>query len=74
MDLELIFVLGCVLTAFSIPAIVSAFSDGRTPRYLVVIILIGVVMIGYAVNGRPGSFTFDTLPDVFAKVIGRYIG
>jgi len=53
---------------------VSAFSDGRTPRYSAVIILIGVVMIGYAVNGRPGSFTFDTLPDVFAKVIGRYIG
>lgn len=74
MDLELIFVLGCVVTAFAIPAIVSAFSDGRTPRYPALIILIGVVMISYEVNGRPGAFNFDTLPDVFAKVIGRYIG
>ena len=69
MDLELIFVLGCVVTALSISAILSAFSDGRTPRYPAVIIL-----ISYAVNGRPGAFNFDTSPDVFAKVIGRYIG
>lgn len=74
MDLELIFVIGCIITAFSIPAIVSAFSDDRTPRYPAMIILIGVVMILYAVNARPGAFTFDTVPDVFAKVIGRYIG
>ena len=67
MDLELIFVLGCVLTAFSIPAIVSAFSDGRTPRYLVVIILIGVVMIGYAVNGRPGFVYFRHLARCICK-------
>lgn len=74
MDLELIFVLGCIVTALSVPAIVSAFSDERTPRYPALIILIGVVMMTYAINGRPGAFNFDTLPDVFAKVIGRYIG
>lgn len=74
MDLDLTFVLGCIVTAFSIPAIVSAFSDSRTPRYPALIILIGVVMISYSVNERPGAYSFDTLPDVFARVIGRYIG
>lgn len=74
MDLDLIFVVGCIVTAFSIPAIVSAFSDSRTPRYPALIILIGVLMIGYASNERPGAYTFDTLPDVFGKVIGRYLG
>ncbi len=73
MDLDVIFVLGCVVAAFSIPAIVSAFSDGRTPRYPALIILIGVIMIGYAVSERPGAYTFETLPDTFAKVIGRYL-
>jgi len=38
------------------------------------IILIGVVMIGYAVNQRPGAYTFETIPNVFAKVIGHYVG
>ncbi|MFT5632224.1 MAG: putative membrane protein [Gammaproteobacteria bacterium] len=74
MDLDLIFVLGCIITVFAIPAIVSAFSDNRTPRYPALIILIGVVMVGYAINGRPGAFTFETLPDVFMRVVGRYIG
>ena len=73
MDLDLIFILGCIVTAFSIPAIVSAFSDNRTPRYPALIILIGVVMVGYAINERPGAFTFETLPDVFMRVIGRYL-
>ncbi len=74
MDLDLIFVLGCIITVFAVPAIVSAFSDNRTPRYPALIILIGVVMVGYAINGRPGAFTFETLPDVFMRVVGRYIG
>ena len=52
----------------------SAFSDNRTPRYPALIILIGVVMVGYAISERPGAFTFEALPDVFMRVIGRYIG
>ncbi len=74
MDFDLIFVLGCIITVFSIPAIVSAFSDSRTPRYPALIILIGIVMVGYAINERPNAYTFETIPDVFAKVVGRYIG
>lgn len=74
MDFDLIFVLGCIVTVFAIPAIVSAFSDGRTPRYPALIILIGIVMVGYSVNERPNAYTIETIPDVFAKVVGRYIG
>jgi len=74
MDLDLVFVLGCVIALFSIPAIISAFSDSRTPRYPMLIIVIGAVMITYAVNERPGAYSFETLPDVVMRVIGRYIG
>lgn len=74
MDIELIFVLGCIVSAFSIPAIVSAFSDGRSPRYPALIILIGGLMIGYAVNERPGAFSAESVPDVFARVVMHYIG
>ena len=74
MDYDLIFVLGCVITAFSVPAMVSAYSDGRSPRYPAMIILIGIVMIGYVINERPSNYTIQTIPDVFVSVIGRYIG
>ena len=74
MDLDLVLVLGCVISLLAIPAIISAFSDNRTPRYPALIILIGVVLVGYAVNGKTGAYNFDTLPDVFLRVVGRYIG
>jgi hypothetical protein len=74
MNPDLLFVIGVIVTAFSIPAMVSAFSDNRTPRYPALIILIGVVMIGYAMNERPSAYTFETLPDVFLRVISRYLG
>lgn len=74
MNPDLMFVLGCVITAFSIPAIISAFSDSRTPRYPALIILIGVVMVGYAISERPGAYTFETVPDVFMRVVGLFMG
>lgn len=74
MDLDLVFIVGCIIAVFAIPAIVSAFSDSRTPRYPILIILIGALMILYASNERPGAYNFETLPDVFMRVIGRYIG
>lgn len=72
MDTDTIFVLGAVIAVFTIPAVISAFLDGRTPRVPAVIVLIGAVMIGYAINKRPGAYNFDTLPDVFMRVVGQF--
>ena len=73
MDLDLMFVLGFVLAVLAIPAAVSALLDGRAPRTPAYLIIIGGLMIGYAVNQRPTSYGFDTLPDVFVRVVGRYL-
>lgn len=70
MDNDVFFVVGCIVTVFSIPAIISAFSDGRAPRAPAFVVLIGGLMIGYAMNQRPGAYSFETLPDVFVRVIG----
>jgi len=74
MDSDLVFVVGCIVSVLSIPAFVSAFSDGRTPRYPALMIAIGVAMIFYATQQRPGAYTFDTVVDVFMRVVGRLIG
>jgi len=70
---DLIFVLGCVLAVLSIPAIVSAFADGRRPRVAALTILIGGGMIIYAMTERPGAYTLETLPDIFAQVVSQVI-
>ena len=71
MDLDTIFVVGTVITLLAVPAIVSAYVDGRTPRAPAVIIVIGGAMVGYAMSQRPGSYNFETLPDVFVRVVAQ---
>lgn len=68
MDTDLIFVVGFFVIVLSIPAIVSAFLDGRAPRAPALIILIGALMIGYAVRERPMAYSLETVPDVILRV------
>lgn len=72
MDPDLLFVLGLVLGVFTIPAIVSAIIDGRAPRTPAMLVIIGGLMIGYAVQQRPNAYGFDTIPETFVKVVARY--
>ena len=71
MNTDMIFVVGFIIVVLSIPAIVSAFSDSRTPRVPAIVVLIGGLMIGYAINERPGAYSFETIPEVFVRVIGK---
>ncbi|UWQ99725.1 hypothetical protein K3729_02700 [Rhodobacteraceae bacterium S2214] len=73
MDSDVLCVVGFIIAVLSIPAIVSAFSDNRSPRVPAIVVLIGALMIGYAINERPGAYNFDTLPDVFVRVIGKVL-
>jgi len=73
MDTDLIFILGLVLAALSVPATMSSISDGRAPRAPILIILIAGAMILYAVYSHPGGYALADIPDVFFGVIGRYL-
>ncbi|WP_420862303.1 hypothetical protein [Algirhabdus cladophorae] len=73
MDPDLIFVIGLVLVAFSIPSMLSAYSEGRAPRVSSMVIVLAGVMIVYAYNTKPGGYDFATIPDTFMGVVARYI-
>ena len=73
MDSDLFFVVGVVIAVFSIPSIVSALTDGRAPRTPALLIIIGGLMIGYAMQQRPGVYGLETLPDTFVRVVARYL-
>ena len=71
MDPDVLFVLGCIIGVLAIPAVISAFADGRAPRAPALIILLAGGMVAYAVIERPGNYSFEQMPDVFARVISK---
>ena len=73
MSTDLIFVLGAAIGVLAIPAIVSAFADGRTPRAAALVVLIAALMMGYAMKERPGAYSFATFPDVLTRVVASVL-
>ncbi len=73
MDVDLFYVIGLVISVFSIPPIIGALSEGRAPRVAAIMVLIGGGLIAIAVNERPGAYTLKNTPDVFVRVVGRFI-
>jgi hypothetical protein len=55
MTTDLALVLGIVIAAFSIPSILSAFSDRRAPRASAITILIAGALVLYAIQTKPGG-------------------
>ncbi len=73
MDPDLFFVIGIIVAGLAAPSIVSAFTEGRGPRMAVALLVIGGGMVAYAINARPNAYGFDTIPDVFVRVIAQYL-
>lgn len=73
MDWDLALVVGIVLVAFTFPAVISAFSEGRAPRSAAILVMIGGGLIALALYSQPGGYTFASIPDVFVRVVGRYL-
>jgi len=73
LDPDLFFVIGIVLIAFAIPAIISAFSESRAPRAAAILVMVGGGLLALAIYDKPGFYSFERIPDVFVKVVGQYI-
>ena len=73
MTTDQMFVLGAVLLILAIPAILSAFADGRPPRAAAIVLLVGGVMVVMALNKMPGGLTIAEVPNIFLRVIAQII-
>ena len=73
MDSDLTFVIGALMLALSIPSILSAYADSRPPRAAVIILLIGGTLVVVALGQKPGGIALADIPDIFFRVIGRYV-
>ena len=73
MDTDLILVIGMVLCALSIPSLLSAYVEGRAPRAGSIMVFVGGVLVVIALTQQARGYSFGELPDVFFRVIGRYL-
>jgi hypothetical protein len=73
LDSDLFLVIGLVIAVLTIPSMLTAFTEGRTPRAAAILILIAGVLIVVALNRHPGGYSFSDIPDAFVRVFDRYI-
>ena len=66
-------VVGMVLAVLSIPAIVSAISDGRSPRVAAVVGMLGLGGIVFALQTNPLGYTWGDLPRVVYQELARVL-
>ncbi|MFN4153974.1 MAG: hypothetical protein ACK4HF_04930 [Paracoccaceae bacterium] len=73
MDSDLMFVMGAVLLALSVPSIFSALADSRPPRAAAIIVLVGGTLVIIALSQKPGGVALADIPTIFFRVIGRFV-
>jgi hypothetical protein len=73
LDTDLALVVGIVIAALAVPSILSAITDKRAPRASAITVLIAGGLIVFAVQGKPGGYTMQEIPDVFVNVIARFM-
>jgi hypothetical protein len=73
MDPDLLLVIGIFMGVLAIPSMLSAFSESRAPRLGSIMVLIAGVLLVVALQNKPGGYTISQIPDVFFKVVGRYV-
>ena len=73
MDADLFFVIGFFVALLAFPALVSAFSEGRSPRSAAILVMIGGGLIALAASRHPGGYSIADLPDAMSSVWNRYV-
>ena len=74
MDPDLAMAIGMVLGVFSIPSILSAFSEGHPPRVAAFTLMASGGLVVWAISNKPGGYRSGDLPEVSLRVIARYVG
>ncbi|SFO88398.1 hypothetical protein [Tranquillimonas alkanivorans] len=72
MQPDLALVVGGVCLALAIPSVIAAFTDSRPPRAAAILFVIGGGFVAYAVNTKPGGYTFEDVPDAVVRVVAQY--
>ncbi len=73
MDADTALVIGLGIAVFAIPAMVSAYSDGRAPRVAAFAVLLSGALVVWALVEKPGGYRLADVPEAVISVIGRLL-
>lgn len=73
MDPDLALIIGLILGVFSIPSVMSAFSEGRAPRVGAFTMIAACALVLWALSKKPGGYAIVDIPDVFVRVVAKFI-
>ncbi|MFN6924807.1 MAG: hypothetical protein ACK4P8_04080 [Tabrizicola sp.] len=73
MDTDLVLTVGIVIAVLSVPSLLSAWAESRTPKVGVVMLIVAIGMVLFAVMTRPGGYSFEEVPKVMLNVFARVI-
>ncbi len=73
MDTDFALTIGLVVAVFSIPAMLSAYSENRAPRLSMLAFLAAAGTVAWAVASHPGGYEVSDVPNVVVKVIAQLI-
>ena len=73
-DPDLIFVVGLVAGLLSVPAFLSAYSESRSPRAGLILIVLCAAMIAFALVRSPaGTYTMENIPTIITELVGKIL-
>lgn len=73
MSHDQILVIGIIICALAIPSLLAAYSESRPPRAGAIMVLIGGVLLTYALTQKAGGYRFEQIPHIFVQVIADVI-
>mgnify|MGYP001813842091 CR=1 FL=1 len=71
MEPDVMLVSGMGLIVLSLPAMLSAWADGRAPRVGALVFLGGGGLVLWALRAKEGGYRLSEIPDVFYGVVGQ---
>lgn len=71
MGSDTILTIGLFLAVFSVPAFLSALSDGRSTRAASLSLLLAGGAIVWALTTKPGGYAMAEIPEAVITVIGH---
>jgi hypothetical protein len=73
-DYDLALVGGLLLALLSVPAMISAFSGGRSPRLAIVLAVAGGGLFLFAMTMSPIAYRAEDIPQAALRVIAQIMG
>ena len=73
MQSDYLLAIGLLIGAFSIPAMISAYSENRMPRASMAAFILAAAIIAFAWVRHPGGYRLADIPNVVIEVIADVI-